>query len=257
MRKLYNLFILSLFLSLSCSSQIDRELIWEENFDGNILNETYWNYELGDGCPNICGWGNNERQHYTKTNHIIEEGFLTISAKKNDTIYSSTRITTQNKFEFTYGRVEARAKLPVGHGIWPAIWMLGSNIQEVGWPLCGEVDILEYVGREPHMVFNSLHTTDSHGNTINTKKTRIDDIEESFHTYAMDWAPKKIEFFVDENLMYTFNPKERTEEVWPFKQPFYLIINMAIGGNFGGPEVDDSIFPQDFVIDYIKVYQIN
>jgi len=154
-----------------------------------------------------------------------------------------------------YGRVEARAKLPVGHGIWPAIWMLGSNITEVGWPLCGEIDILEYVGREPDMVFNSLHTKDSHGNTVNTKKTKIETIEEGFHTYTADWTPEKIDFYVDGNLMYTFAPEHKTEEIWPFNQPFYLILNMAVGGNFGGPEVDDSIFPQEFVIDYIRVYK--
>lgn len=247
------IFIVFLFFLLSCTQE--RELVWEENFNGAELNETVWNFELGDGCPDLCGWGNNERQLYTKKNHEIETGNLIITANKMDSIYTSTRITTKTKKEFQYGYIETRAKLPVGKGIWPAFWMLGSNISEVGWPLCGEIDILEYVGKEPNMVFNSLHTKDSYGNTLNTKKTKIDNIEEGFHVYAVDWTKEKMDFYVDGSLLYTFNPKEQTTEIWPFDQPFYFILNTAIGGNFGGPEVDDTIFPQEFIIDYIRVYQ--
>jgi beta-glucanase (GH16 family) len=249
-----NFFIIGILLSsLCCPGQ--EHLLWEEQFEGERLDLRHWNYDLGNGCPDLCGWGNNERQIYTETNHYIKDGLLHIVAKKEDSTYTSTKITTKNKFQFKYGRVEARAKIPVGHGIWPALWMLGSNIDQVGWPLCGEVDILEYVGREPHQVFNSIHTKDSHGNTINTKKTRLDTIEEGFHLYAANWTPEKIDFFVDGDLLYTFKPGSKTVEIWPFDQPFYLILNVAIGGNFGGPEVDDGIFPQEFVVDYIKVFQ--
>ncbi|WP_144892456.1 glycoside hydrolase family 16 protein [Flavobacterium tiangeerense] len=250
-------YILVCFLIFTCSfAQVGtRKLVWEEHFNGKSLNEKTWNIELGDGCPN-CGWGNNERQLYTNDNHKIEKSCLVITAKKEaDNKYTSTRITTKGKKEFQYGRFEARAKLPVGHGIWPAFWMLGSNIDQVGWPMCGEIDILEYVGKEPNMVFTSLHTQDSHGNTINTKKTKIESIEEGFHLYAIEWTPDKIEFFVDAKLVYTFQPELKTQAVWPYNQPFYFIINMAIGGNFGGPKVDDAIFPQKFYIDYIKVFQ--
>ncbi|MBB1193407.1 glycoside hydrolase family 16 protein [Flavobacterium sp. SOK18b] len=249
--------ILVCFLIFNCSfAQVGtRKLVWEEHFNGKSLNEKTWNVELGDGCPN-CGWGNNERQLYTADNHKIEKSCLVITAKKEaDNKYTSTRITTKGKKEFQYGRFEARAKLPVGQGIWPAFWMLGSNIDQVGWPMCGEIDILEYVGKEPNMVFTSLHTQDSHGNTINTKKTKIESIEEGFHLYAIEWTPDKIEFFVDAKLVYTFQPELKNQAIWPYNQPFYFIINMAIGGNFGGPEVDDTIFPQKFYIDYIKVYQ--
>jgi len=135
--------------------------------------------------------------------------------------------------------------------------MLGSNINQVGWPLCGEIDILEYVGKEPGKIFTSLHTKSSAGNTINTRKVQIKGIEDGFHLYAVNWTEDKIEFFVDEQLIYTYAPENRTTEVWPFNQPFYIIINLAIGGNFGGPEIDDSIFPQDFVLDYIRVYKHN
>ena len=229
--------------------------LWEENFTGKKLNEEVWNYEIGDGCPELCGWGNNEPQTYTDKNHYLKDGFLHIVAKKSNNEYTSTRINTKDKFQFKYGRIEARAKLPVGKGVWPAIWMLGDNIDEVGWPMCGEVDIVEYVGREPHRIFNSLHTKDSHGETINTKKTEINDIENGFHLYEANWKPDEIVFSVDGKIMYTFNPKVRTTEVWPFDQAFYFIVNLAVGGNFGGPEVDDAIFPQEFIVDYIKVYK--
>ncbi len=247
--------VLFLIFNYSFAQEVTRKLVWEEHFNGKSINEKNWNIELGDGCPN-CGWGNNERQLYTANNHEIKNNCLVITAKKEaDNRYTSTRITTKGKKEFQYGRFEISAKLPVGQGIWPAFWMLGSNIDQVGWPLCGEIDILEYVGKEPNMVFTSLHTQDSHGNTINTKKTKIETIEQGFHLYAIEWTSKKIEFFIDSQLVYTFQPELQTQAVWPYNQPFYFIINMAIGGNFGGPRVDDTIFPQKFYIDYIKVYQ--
>lgn len=246
--------ILLLIGNFCLAQQTKRKLVWEENFNGKTLNKENWNIEIGDGCPN-CGWGNNERQLYTDKNHKLSKGKLVITAKKEGNKYTSTRITTKNKKEFQYGRFEALAKLPVGHGIWPAFWMLGSNISEVGWPKSGEIDILEYVGREPHMVFTTLHTQDSHGNSINTKKTKFANIERGFHVFAIDWSKDKMDFFVDDVLVYTFNPIKKDENTWPFNQPFYFIINMAIGGNFGGPKVDDAIFPQDFIIDYVRVYQ--
>ena len=249
---------ISLFLLLTgtiANAQVKKgKLLWEENFDGKALNEKIWNHELGDGCPNICGWGNNERQVYTKTNHRLEKGMLIITAKKDGDQYTSTRITTAGKKEFKYGYMEARAKLPLGQGIWPAFWMLGSNIKQVGWPLAGEIDILEYVGKEPDMVYTTLHTKATHGDHASSKKTAFPEIEEGFHTYGVNWTPEAIEFFVDGKSVYTFAPKDKPVEVWPFDQPFYFIVNVAIGGNFGGPEVDDSIFPQEFIVDYIRVY---
>lgn len=233
----------------------NQKIVWQEEFNGETLNESDWNFELGDGCPNLCGWGNNEKQIYTNKNHIIKNGNLIINVIKQDNFYTSTRITSAKKKEFQYGKMVVRAKIPNGKGIWPAFWMLGSNIKEVGWPKCGEIDILEYVGREPHKVFTSLHTQDSHGNTINTKKTQIDTIEEGFHEYAIDWTKDKIEFFVDNISVYTFAPQTKNENTWPFNQPFYFIINVAVGGNFGGHDVDNSIFPQEYLIDYIRVYQ--
>lgn len=244
---------MALFL-VSCTKQ-ERKLVWEENFNGPQLDETSWNYELGDGCPNICGWGNNERQVYTQTNHSFKDGHLVITIRKEDSVYTSTRITTKGKREFKYGRMEARAKIPTGHGIWPAFWMLGSNIQEVGWPLTGEIDILEYIGRDPGMVYTTLHTKATHGDSASSMKTPFPDIESGFHIYAAEWSPEKIEFYVDETLVYTYAPSDKTVETWPFDQPFFFIVNVAVGGNFGGPEVDDSIFPQEYLVDYIRVYE--
>jgi len=239
-------------ISVNCcfAQKQKRKLVWQEEFKSDKLDESVWNFELGAG-----GWGNNERQFYTKGNHKLQGGNLIITAKKEGEKYTSTRITTKTKKEFKYGRIEARAKLPTGQGIWPAFWMLGSNISEVGWPKSGEIDILEYVGKEPHTVYNTLHTQDSHGNSVNSKKTIFETIEQGFHVYAIDWTKEKIDFSVDDKVIYTFNPAEKNENTWPFDQPFFVIVNMAIGGNFGGPDVDDNIFPQEFVVDYVRVYQ--
>jgi beta-glucanase (GH16 family) len=250
------LFIALLSSGIASAQPKERKLVWQEEFNGATLNEKDWNFELGNGCPNNCGWGNNEKQIYTKDNHSLKNGYLVINVLKNDDGgYTSTRITTAGKQEFQYGRMEARAKIPTGKGIWPAFWMLGANINKVGWPKCGEIDILEYVGREPHKVFTSLHTQDSHGNTINTKITQIDNIEEGFHLYAIEWTKDKIEFLVDNQSVYTFSPDKKDDNTWPFNQPFYFLINVAVGGNFGGHDVDNSIFPHEYTIDYIRVYQ--
>lgn len=248
-------------LLLCCSTFLgwaqtqERQLVWEENFNGTSLDLNVWNIELGDGCPNNCKWGNNELQVYTDKNFKVRNGKLVITAQKEGEGYTSARLTTQGKKEFQYGKMEIRAKLPTALGVWPAVWMLGSNIETVGWPKCGEIDILEYVSREPHVVFTSLHTQDSHGITINTKKTTLPNIEKGYHLYTAEWDKDKIAFFIDNRLVYTFQPEVKNEAIWPFDQPFYFLVNLAVGGNFGGKEVKDMDFPDNFYIDYIKVYQ--
>lgn len=249
------IWILLFVTSIAFSQQKERTLVWEENFDGGDLDPAAWNFEFGNGCPNNCGWGNNELQHYTSVNHRLENGYLVITAKKENGRVTSTRITTQGKKEFKYGRIEARLDIPTGKGIWPAFWMLGSNIREVGWPKSGEIDIMEYVGKLPKTIYNSIHTQSSHGNTINNAKAVFEDVEEGFHTYAIDWTAEKIEFFVDGKSAYTYAPADKTEATWPFDQPFFVLINLAVGGNFGGPEVDESIYPSEYKIDYVKVWQ--
>ncbi|RAJ16423.1 glycoside hydrolase family 16 protein [Olleya aquimaris] len=245
---------LSVFTLLSCGNKEDKkEFYFEDNFDGVELNQDYWNYELGDGCPNLCGWGNNERQIYTKENVSLLHGNLVIKATKDSTNYYSGRITTKNKIEFQYGTIEVKAKLPQGAGLWPAIWMLGNDIDTNTWPACGEIDIMEYVGKAPHQIHTTLHTPDSYGQSINTKITTIKNIEDGFHLYKTNWTKDAISFYIDDTLVYTFSPEIKNDKTWPFDKPFYIILNLAIGGNFGGPEVDDSIFPQEFIIDYVKV----
>ena len=247
--------LLLLLTGIIGTAQVKKgKLIWEENFDGKTLNEKVWNFETGNGCPDNCGFGNNEKQVYTDKNHTVANGFLTITTKKEGDGYTSTRITTKSKKEFEYGYMEARLKLPTGKGIWPAFWMLGSNIDKVGWPLAGEIDIMEYVGREPHMSYATLHTSAAHGEHGNGKKTEFKNLEEGFHVFGVDWTKDQITFYVDDKPVHTFAPKEKSQEVWPYNQPFYFILNVAVGGNFGGMDVDNTIFPQEYTIDYIRVY---
>ncbi|QMU63025.1 MAG: family 16 glycosylhydrolase [Flavobacteriaceae bacterium] len=252
MKKLTSFITILLPFIISCS---EKEVIFEDHFSSQTLDESSWNYDIGDGCPNLCGWGNNERQLYTKENVSVKNGNLVITATKKDTAYYSGKIHTKQKVAFQYGIVEVRAKLPLGSGLWPAIWMLGNDIDENGWPNCGEIDIMEYVGKEPHTLYTSLHTPDSFGNTINSKKTIKENLEEGFHIYKTNWTKDEISFYLDDELVYTFSPEIKNIKNWPFNKPFYIVLNLAVGGNFGGPEVDDSIFPQKFIIDYVKVYK--
>ena len=236
--------------------EIDPKLVWSDEFDGTTLNLDNWTYELGDGCPNLCGWGNNELQEYTDDNHRLEDGILIISAKKgSNSNYTSTRIITKGKQEFQYGRIEARVKVPSGGGMWPAFWALGNDIETNSWPNCGEIDIVEYVGKNPGQIFTSVHTPSSYGNTVNSMITIVPNVEDDFHKYAVDWNQNFIDFFFDDIRVYTYSVQTKNQNTWPFNKPFFLIINLAIGGNFGGPVASDLMFPREFIIDYVRVYQ--
>jgi len=241
------------FLEPTVSSE--PKLVFSEEFNEDSLDLNSWSYDLGDGCPNLCGWGNNEWQSYTKKNITTVNNQLVISATKQGDAYYSGRITSKDKFEFTYGTIEVKAQLPRGKGLWPAIWMLGHDIDTNTWPACGEIDIMEYVGKSPGQIHTTLHTPESYGQSFNTKITNIDSIEEGFHVYKTKWDTNQIQFYIDDILVYTFSPEIKNDKTWPFNKPFYIILNLAIGGHFGGSYVDDSIFPEDFVIDYVKVYQ--
>ncbi|MDP4207371.1 MAG: family 16 glycosylhydrolase [Bacteroidota bacterium] len=232
------------------------KLIWSEEFSGNSLNTKDWTNETKIDV-------NNEWQRYTDGENLsIHDGILTITAqkigegqKKYD--YTSGRINTSGKREFLYGRFEIRAKMPVGRGTWPATWMLGANVHTVGWPACGELDIMEHVGYDPLWIQGSIHTPSSYGNTINSGRLQVSDCEGSFHVYGMTWTPDKIEYYVDnpETPYYTYKPAIKTSATWPFDKPFYIILNLAIGGNWGGAKgVDDSIFPVEMQVDYVRVY---
>jgi len=236
------------------------QLSWSDEFNYHGLPDTNkWAYETGGN-----GWGNNELQYYTghdTSNAKVNNGQLHIVALKQpveNRQYSSARLVTKNKAEFTYGLIEVRAKLPVGKGTWPAIWMLGKNIDKAGWPECGEIDIMEHVGYQPDSIFGTVHTQ-AYNHVKGTQKTRaiyIPDPYTAFHVYSIEWTPEKIDFMVD-GVLYNHVLKEhRTTQEWPFDQPFYLILNLAIGGNWGGKMgVDDQIFPATMEIDYVRVYE--
>lgn len=232
-------------------------LSWSDNFDGSSVNSNEWNFETG-----ASGWGNQELQNYTDgDNAQVNDGTLKIVARKlNDNMvagsYTSTRMTS--KKNFLYGRMEARLKLPSGRGVWPAFWMLGSNISSVSWPACGEIDIMEYVGYEPNVVHSSLHTPSSYGNTVNTKSYSLETAEEEFNVYGVIWTEKDMKFYIDEpeNIFYTYAPSNKNDDNWPYNKPQFFILNLAVGGTWGGAQgIDNSIFPQTYEIDYVKVYQ--
>jgi beta-glucanase (GH16 family) len=234
-------------------------LAWQDEFDGEAVNPDSWTFETGAG-----GWGNNELQNYTNgSNAHVSGGKLIITARKVDEnkqpgSYTSSRMITMNKKEFTYGRLEVRAKLPSGTGIWPAIWMLGSNFKTAGWPACGEIDIMEYVGYRPNTVHATLHTPSSYGNSQNSVTFSLESCEEEFHNYGMIWTERYIRFYIDtpDNVIYSYAPSAKNDENWPFNQPFFFIFNIAVGGNWGGAQgIDNTIFPQTMEVDYVRVYQ--
>lgn len=235
----------------------EMELVWSDEFDldGSPDSEK-WGYDTGDG-----GWGNQEKQYYTNRsdNVKIEDGLLKIIAKKENykgSEYTSARMLSKDKFEFTYGKVEVKAKLPIGKGTWPAIWMLGANINDsdVGWPACGEIDIMEHVGNNQGIVSSAMHTPSSYGNTTNKGEKHIASASSEFHVYSVDWMPKKIIFAVDGVDFYTYNPGNKNIENWPFTKDQFIILNVAMGGSFGGT-IDTNFTESRMEIDYVKVYQ--
>lgn len=235
-------------------------LIWSDEFDTNGSPDSdKWNYDIGDGCPDLCGWGNSEKQYYTSRsdNVTVKDGILKITAKKEDyegSEYTSTRMKTQGKFAFTYGRVEVRAKLPKGGGTWPAIWMLGTSISSIGWPACGEIDIMEHAGNRQGVVSSALHTISSNGATINNGDQRINDVSEEFHVYQLYWNKHEMIFSVDDVEHYRYNPSNKNSDTWPFDADQFLILNVAMGGTFGGA-IDDNFSNSSMEIDYVRVYQ--
>lgn len=226
------------------------ELLWEADFDTDgDLDTDIWNFETG----NNNGWGNQESQYYTEDNAVINDGNLVITAKAEDINgfdYSSSRITTQDNFEFTYGRVEARAKLPEGAGTWPAIWMLGSDFDEVGWPETGEIDIMEHVGNDQDVIHGTLHYEGRSGGNADGGTIDVDGVSNDFHIYTMEWSPERIVFLVDGEVYHTYINDPDS----PFNKDFFLILNVAMGGTFGGdigPDFDES----SLEVDYIRVFQ--
>lgn len=236
---------------------------WQDEFSYTGLpDSTKWGYDIGGS-----GWGNNELEYYTKDlkNAHVENGVLSIEALRENVgsrRYSSARMVTKGKAEWLYGRYEIRAKLPEGRGTWPAIWMLASK-QTYGtqyWPDNGEIDIMEHVGYDPTVIHGSMHTK-TFNFTINTQKTatrRIDTALSDFHVYALEWDPDKIKFIIDEDVyLEVVRESNWNWDRWPFDQKFHLLLNLAVGGDWGGAKgVDDSIFPKKMEVDYVRVYPL-
>lgn len=247
-------------------TDLPYQLVWSEEFNGPTLDASVWNIETGGH-----GWGNQEKQFYTgrPENIRIEDGQLVIEARKEiyqSNSYTSARINTMNKKSFKYGKIEARISLPGGKGTWPAFWMLGANFPTARWPLCGEIDIMEHAGSQATTIVHAVHTSEkngSRGNNWSFKKT-AGNVENVFRTYAIEWEERanegddNISFFIDGVKSTTlWEPHvNATVQQWPFKQEFFIILNIALGGTMGGT-IDDTIFntPVLMKVDYIRVYQ--
>jgi beta-glucanase (GH16 family) len=243
------------------------KLVWSDEFsgpDGASPDSSKWTYDVGGN-----GWGNNELEYYTNRtkNAQIQGGNLVITAQKETYTgsdgatrnYTSARLKTQGLFGQAYGRFEARIKIPAGQGMWPAFWMLGNDITSNGWPKCGEVDIMENIGKEPGTVHGSLHGPSTTGRTSDVTAPfslpAAHNFADDFHLYAVEWEPGTIRFYVDTALYATFNSSQwPTGGTWVFDHPFFVIINVAVGGDWPGPPDGTTVFPQQMLVDYVRVY---
>jgi beta-glucanase (GH16 family) len=236
-------------------------LVWADEFDYTGLPDpARWAYDVGGH-----GWGNNELQYYTQSdtsNAVVRDGRLFLTARKatvEGKQFSSARLVTRGLAEWTYGKIEIHAKLPKGRGLWPAAWMLGANIDKVGWPKAGEIDIMEHVGFNPDSIFGTVHT-EAYNHMKNTQKGKtilINDPYTKFHTFAVDWSADKMDFLLDHQVYYTIYNEKTGTDAWPFDNPFYLLLNLAVGGNLGGVKgVDETVFPAVMEVDYVRVYQV-
>lgn len=236
------------------------QLVWSDEFNYQGLpDSSKWSYDVGGD-----GWGNQELQYYTKadtTNALVKDGKLYITARKQqhgNNKFTSARMVTKGKGDWLYGRIEVSAKLPSGRGMWPAIWMLSTDWAYGGWPESGEIDIMENVGFNPDTVFGSVHTKKFNHilGTQTTKGISVPDSHDGFHLYAIEWNKSQIDFYVDQKHYLTFRNSGKGWEEWPFDKKFHLILNIAVGGFWGGAKgVDESVFPQSMAVDYVRVYQ--
>jgi beta-glucanase (GH16 family) len=240
------------------TSYANYNLAWSDEFTGNALNTQNWNYETGGS-----GWGNQELENYTARtqNVFVSAGNLIIEARQESyggNNYTSGRLNTIGKQQFTYGRIDIRAKLPVSKGMWPALWMLGSNISSVPWPGCGETDIMELIGTNPSQVVGSLHWKQQDGSegTYNNAYTLSGkDFSQQFHVFSLIWAKDQAQFLIDDNVYVSGGLQNVTSGVYPFNSPFFFIFNVAVGGNWPGPPDNTTLFPQRMFVDYVRVFQ--
>jgi len=283
--KLVPLFMAAILMG-ACNTDETQEvaqlnnLVMQDEFDVDGTPDTsLWRYDIGDGTAQglPAGWGNNELQYYTDRpeNVTVENGLLVITAREESfesSNYTSARLTTQGLFEQQYGRFEARIKLPTGKGIWPAFWLLGNDCDQNPWPQCGEIDIMEYLGDGPIITFGSAHGPGYNGEFSVSKEYELenDRFDEGFHVFGIEWGTNYINYYVDGDLYQTITPgtvAQQAEDVedeffnapenageWVFNRPFYIIINMAVGGNLPGAPNSETVFPQRMLVDYVRVY---
>ncbi|HLY19941.1 MAG TPA: glycoside hydrolase family 16 protein [Bryobacteraceae bacterium] len=237
----------------------DRRLVWSDEFDGArgaAPDPAKWVYDVGAG-----GWGNGELETYTKdrTNSYLDgEGHLVVQAEKAAGSYTSARLKTQGKFSMAYGRVEARIRIPYGQGIWPAFWMLGDDIKGKGWPDCGEIDIMENIGREPDTVHGTVHGPGYSGGMSIGKAYQMaaGRFADDYHVYAVEWSPGRVEFLVDGKSYYVVTPASLPAgSKWVYDHPFFVILNVAVGGSWPHNPDETSVFPQKMLVDYVRVYE--
>ncbi|MGE7776199.1 glycoside hydrolase family 16 protein [Chitinophaga sp. NPDC101104] len=240
--------------------QFEATPVWADEFDYNGLPDpAKWTYDLGGG-----GWGNNELQYYTDkpANAQVANGMLSVIARKekmDNRDYTSARLVSKGRGDFLYGRFEIKAKLPAGKGTWPAIWMLPTDWAYGDWPKSGEIDIMEHVGYDPNRVHMSVHT-EAYNHSIGTQKTAATTVDKAigeFHVYRVDWTPYAIRGYIDGSLLFTFTNESKGYKTWPFDKKFHFLLNIAVGGNWGGQQgIDDSVFPATLEIDYVRAYKM-
>lgn len=238
-------------------------LVLSEEFDTDgAPNNAIWGYDIGRG-PNGEGWGNQELQYYTdrSDNVTVQNGVLLIAAREESfegAQFTSARLLTKDLFEQRYGRFEARIRLPSGQGIWPAFWMLGADIDENPWPGAGEIDIMEYRGQEPSVLIGSVHGPGYSGGEAISKEFTLenDRFDTGFHIFGIEWGPEYVNFYVDDVLYNQITPEDVTGE-WVFDKPFYMLMNVAVGGSFVGSPNAETVFPQTMLVDYVRVYEFN
>lgn len=242
------------------------ELHWSDEFNYNGMPaDSLWQFDLGDGCPSLCGWGNNELQYYTQDslNVRVSNGLLIIEALKDSVSpkgYTSARIKSKAPYDIKYGKIDIRLKNPEGKGVWPAVWMLPTKNFYGQWPKSGEIDIMEHVGYNPDSIFGTVHT-EAYNHTKSTQKSGsfyLPSNETSFHTYSMEWSSEKIDLFIDNQKYFTFKDDNKSYKEWPFSKDFQLIMNVAVGGDWGGKMgVNPELNNMKMEVDYVRVYRDN
>lgn len=267
----WTILLLVLFISGCSDSTTDSNessqgytLVWQDEFDGDSINSNYWSFQLGTGSQyGLTGWGNNELQYYTdrERNAYIENGYLVIEAHQESyqgQPYTSARLVTKDKKVWKHGKIEIKARMPETQGIWPALWMLPQENKYGGWPASGEIDIMELLGHQPDIVHGTIH----YGNSFNDKGSKSGQIKDTegtfasdFHVYSIEWDSRGIQWLLDGEPFHKATPADVEPYSWPFDEPFYLLFNIAVGGNWPGYPDESTIMPQRMLVDYVRVYQ--